>query len=233
MARSLTTEWPIAAQQLTSRFWPGPLTLVLKKASLLPDLVTAGLDSVGIRIPAHPVAQALITGGGRSHCRSQRKPVHADITHHGPTCRAIAWRTHRHDPRRRPDRDWNRIDSGLVKASAACHPSSRDDLSSGSRGGNRLAMGTGTRCTSHRGGTGGITRFAPASLRPTYTVFRSCAGNDSKSRARQGDQASRLIPLPMQKSYMLRCIGPIARIGTGLLSKSRPKRQVGKAFSTG
>ena len=64
MARSLTVEWPIAAQQLASRFWPGPLTIVLRKTSLIPDLVTAGLDSVGIRIPAHPVALALIRAAG-------------------------------------------------------------------------------------------------------------------------------------------------------------------------
>lgn len=64
MARSLTAEWPELAGRLAQRFWPGPLTIVLRKAELVPDLVTAGLDSVGIRVPAHPVALALIRAAG-------------------------------------------------------------------------------------------------------------------------------------------------------------------------
>lgn len=63
-ARSLAAEWPRQAQQLAQRFWPGPLTLVLKKAESVPDLVTAGLDSVGIRVPANPTALALIRAAG-------------------------------------------------------------------------------------------------------------------------------------------------------------------------
>lgn len=64
MARALTLEWPACAEKLAVRFWPGPLTLVLRKAATVPDLVTAGLDSIGIRIPAHPVALALIRAAG-------------------------------------------------------------------------------------------------------------------------------------------------------------------------
>jgi L-threonylcarbamoyladenylate synthase len=64
MARSLVLEWPALAETLARRFWPGPLTIVLRKAENVPDLVTAGLDSVGIRIPAHPVALALIRAAG-------------------------------------------------------------------------------------------------------------------------------------------------------------------------
>ncbi len=64
MARSLTLEWPKHADELAARFWPGPLTIVFRKASLIPDLVTAGLDSVGIRIPAHPVALELLRTAG-------------------------------------------------------------------------------------------------------------------------------------------------------------------------
>lgn len=60
MARSVTAEWPDAAHRLAERFWPGPLTIVVKKAAIVPDLVTAGLDSVGVRVPSHPVALALI-----------------------------------------------------------------------------------------------------------------------------------------------------------------------------
>ena len=48
------------AKVLMERFWPGPLTLVLRKRPNIPDLVTAGLDTVAIRVPAHPVALALL-----------------------------------------------------------------------------------------------------------------------------------------------------------------------------
>lgn len=60
MARSLATEWPSQAERLARRFWPGPLTLVVPKADCIPDIVTAGLPTVGLRMPAHPVALALI-----------------------------------------------------------------------------------------------------------------------------------------------------------------------------
>lgn len=60
MARSLVAEWPDAAQQLAESFWPGPLTLVLRKQAVVPALVTAGLESVGVRMPSHPVAIALL-----------------------------------------------------------------------------------------------------------------------------------------------------------------------------
>ena len=45
---------------LIKKFWPGPLTLVLLKSSLVPDIVTAGLDTVAVRMPAHPVARKFI-----------------------------------------------------------------------------------------------------------------------------------------------------------------------------
>ena len=64
MARSITAEWPITAQKLAKQFWPGPLTLVLKKAPIVPDLVTAGLDSVGVRMPSNPMALELIRRTG-------------------------------------------------------------------------------------------------------------------------------------------------------------------------
>lgn len=64
MARATTADWPSKAQVLAAKFWPGPLTLVLKKADIVPDIVTAGLDSVGIRMPSHPVALELIRRAG-------------------------------------------------------------------------------------------------------------------------------------------------------------------------
>lgn len=59
-------EIPPAAQTLAKTFWPGPLTLILKRANHVSDLVTGGQDSVALRVPAHPVAQALLQefGGG-------------------------------------------------------------------------------------------------------------------------------------------------------------------------
>jgi L-threonylcarbamoyladenylate synthase len=51
---------PEPAQQLIHQFWPGPLTLLLKKKSIIPDLVTSGLDTVGIRCPAHPLTLSLL-----------------------------------------------------------------------------------------------------------------------------------------------------------------------------
>jgi L-threonylcarbamoyladenylate synthase len=60
----LVAQMPEAARQLAARFWPGPLTLVLPRSSRVPDEVTAGLNTVAVRVPAHPVAQALLTAAG-------------------------------------------------------------------------------------------------------------------------------------------------------------------------
>ncbi|MGQ0637108.1 MAG: L-threonylcarbamoyladenylate synthase [Planctomycetaceae bacterium] len=59
-ARGLVAEFPPAAEQLARKFWPGPLTIVLPKAAIVPDLVTAGRDTVAIRVPDHPVALELL-----------------------------------------------------------------------------------------------------------------------------------------------------------------------------
>lgn len=64
MARPLVRTWPEAAERLAAKWWPGPLTLVLPKRAEVPDVVTAGLDTVGIRMPAHPVALALLREAG-------------------------------------------------------------------------------------------------------------------------------------------------------------------------
>lgn len=60
MARSMAAEWPQLAEMLTNRFWPGPLTIIVKKAEIVPDIATAGLETVGIRMPSHPIALDLI-----------------------------------------------------------------------------------------------------------------------------------------------------------------------------
>jgi len=55
---------PPLAERLAERFWPGPLTLVLHKRAIVPDVVTAGGDTVAVRVPDHPVARALIAALG-------------------------------------------------------------------------------------------------------------------------------------------------------------------------
>lgn len=52
---------PEAAQKLIDAFWPGPLTLILKRAAHIPAAVAGGQDSLGLRCPSHPVAQALLS----------------------------------------------------------------------------------------------------------------------------------------------------------------------------
>src|SRR5687767_6826089 len=61
---SLVTALPAPAAALAARFWPGPLTLVLPRAASVPLEVTAGLQTVAIRIPKHPVARALLSAAG-------------------------------------------------------------------------------------------------------------------------------------------------------------------------
>lgn len=64
MARGLASEWPQSAEVLASTYWPGPLTLVLPKNPEVPDIVTAGLPTVGLRMPRHPLALELIHTAG-------------------------------------------------------------------------------------------------------------------------------------------------------------------------
>lgn len=60
----LVREVPEAAKQLAQAFWPGPLTIILKKSDLVPTETSGGLDTVAVRFPAHPVAQAVIREAG-------------------------------------------------------------------------------------------------------------------------------------------------------------------------
>lgn len=60
MLERLVKEVSIEAHTLIDKFWPGPLTIVLKKSDIVPPIITAGLDSVAVRMPSHPVALALI-----------------------------------------------------------------------------------------------------------------------------------------------------------------------------
>ncbi len=56
----LVSEFPPMAQQLAKAFWPGPMTLVLPKRANVPDLVTADLPTVAVRVPSHPIACELL-----------------------------------------------------------------------------------------------------------------------------------------------------------------------------
>src|SRR5688572_27209076 len=58
---ALTDDRPDTVEALASRFWPGPLTMVLRRSRVVPPEVTAGLGTVAVRIPAHPIAFALIS----------------------------------------------------------------------------------------------------------------------------------------------------------------------------
>jgi L-threonylcarbamoyladenylate synthase len=62
--RPLVTHVPDVVSALAAGFWPGPLTIVLRRSAQVPDEVTAGLNTVAIRVPAHPVARALIAAAG-------------------------------------------------------------------------------------------------------------------------------------------------------------------------
>ena len=68
---SLLDQWareiPEAARRLAERFWPGPLTLILRRQRHVPDAVTGGQDSVGLRVPNHPLALELLRALGPEH----------------------------------------------------------------------------------------------------------------------------------------------------------------------
>ena len=64
MISRVSADFPEKAKTLADRFWPGPLTLLLKRHPQLPLAVTAGRDTVAVRMPAHPIARAVIASAG-------------------------------------------------------------------------------------------------------------------------------------------------------------------------
>ena len=64
LARDCVSAWPHEADKLAAAFWPGPLTLVLPRSPRIPDIVTAGGPTVGVRWPSHPFIQAVIRACG-------------------------------------------------------------------------------------------------------------------------------------------------------------------------
>jgi L-threonylcarbamoyladenylate synthase len=63
-ARRITTGWDARCDDLAARFWPGPLTLVLPRADSVPAQATAGLSTIAVRSPSHPVARRLLESSG-------------------------------------------------------------------------------------------------------------------------------------------------------------------------
>jgi L-threonylcarbamoyladenylate synthase len=88
-AQGIAASWPEAAARLAQRFWPGPLTLVLPKSPRVPDVVTAGGPTVAVRVPAHPVALALLRTSGlpvaapSANRSTQLSPTTAEHVLHG------------------------------------------------------------------------------------------------------------------------------------------------------
>ncbi|HVM32328.1 MAG TPA: L-threonylcarbamoyladenylate synthase [bacterium] len=76
-AEILASRFPKDAMKLAEKFWPGPLTLVLPKGPSIPDLVTASLPSVALRVPRHPVALQLIQESGRPIAAPSANPFGA------------------------------------------------------------------------------------------------------------------------------------------------------------
>lgn len=60
IARRYVAHWPLAASHLVERMWPGPLTIVLPKNPIIPDNATAGLQTIALRVPNHPLALELL-----------------------------------------------------------------------------------------------------------------------------------------------------------------------------
>ncbi len=87
LARHCVVEWPALAENLARAFWPGPLTLVLKRSESVPDIVTAGGDTVGIRWPSHPFMQAVIAAcdfplaAPSANLSNQLSPTNASHVH--------------------------------------------------------------------------------------------------------------------------------------------------------
>ena len=74
-ARMATSTWPESAERLAGRFWPGPLTLVLPRSPLIPQVVTGGRETVALRVPLPAVARGLIERGGPTPCGPQRQSL--------------------------------------------------------------------------------------------------------------------------------------------------------------
>lgn len=84
MAKRCVADWPGVAEKLAKAFWPGPLTMVLPRAQRIPDIVTAGGETVGVRWPSHPFIQEVIRkcdfplAAPSANLSNQLSPTNAD-----------------------------------------------------------------------------------------------------------------------------------------------------------
>ena len=78
MVEALVDEVPAGARELMARHWPGPLTLVMRAAAHVPDKLTAGTGTLGMRMPGHPVALALVRAAGLAVTAPSANPTGAD-----------------------------------------------------------------------------------------------------------------------------------------------------------
>lgn len=76
---------PDSARSLAARFWPGPLTIILPRSSRVPDAVTGGQDTVGIRCPSHPIARSLLAEFARVGSGGVAAPSANKFGHVSPT----------------------------------------------------------------------------------------------------------------------------------------------------
>ena len=89
MAKRCVETWPDSAQRLADAFWPGPLTLVLPKSKSIPDIVTAGGSTVGVRWPGHPLMREVIRRCGfplaapSANVSNQLSPTNAEHVRKG------------------------------------------------------------------------------------------------------------------------------------------------------
>ena len=94
MVREIATEFPPEAQKLADAFWPGPLTIILPKQDKIPMVTSGGLNTVGIRFPVHPMAQAIIREGMKNIAAGAN---HDSAACHGglarQDCRCCRWRS--------------------------------------------------------------------------------------------------------------------------------------------
>ena len=92
---TVAREVPESARKLAGRFWPGPLTMILPKADIVPRETTGGLDTVAVRMPVHPVARERLCG------RAQREPFGKTKPYAGEVCHRGSGRQDRYDPGQR------------------------------------------------------------------------------------------------------------------------------------
>ena len=171
-ARSVVAEWPPEAERLARQFWPGPLTLVLPKAAAIPAAVTAGGPTVAVRVPAHPVALALLRAAGASGGCPKCQPLEPHLAHAGrsraPEPRSLWGAASRRG--RVPGR--NRVDGARSHLVAAARSAAGFGDPGGDRGMPRQASRTAARhqenFTSH--GSGQVAGNGATSLLPRHAA---------------------------------------------------------------